>query len=258
MKVCFLNNVFCCYLPAHCSHGLQPLDNGIFNAIKAYYRSTIATWQSLTDSSPVDKINFIKAYNEARKKGMASETIKNAWKTTGNWPISRRKALTHPEIQIDKEKRRAPEANSGDDSGDDIITSGRDIMNLAGPNASAGDRLKLRKIGLAFDSKEAELTLAKRRIEELEAQVERLTTKKRKAAPNPNKKFMSIEDILGKEPEAGNALNQEIEAPQEELAEIAVAIDEEDEDNVEEEDEMPAEVRTRSGRHSKVPSRYIE
>jgi len=34
MATCFLNNVYCCYLPAHCSHGLQPLDNGPFNALK--------------------------------------------------------------------------------------------------------------------------------------------------------------------------------------------------------------------------------
>ncbi|KAI8401215.1 hypothetical protein FOFC_18084 [Fusarium oxysporum] len=36
MATCFLNNVYCCYLPAHCSHGLQPLDSGIFNVIKAH------------------------------------------------------------------------------------------------------------------------------------------------------------------------------------------------------------------------------
>ncbi|KAJ0135687.1 Uncharacterized protein HZ326_21296 [Fusarium oxysporum f. sp. albedinis] len=28
---CFLNNAYCCYLPAHCSHCFQLLDNGIFN-----------------------------------------------------------------------------------------------------------------------------------------------------------------------------------------------------------------------------------
>ncbi|KAJ0134692.1 putative transcriptional regulatory protein C3C7.04 [Fusarium oxysporum f. sp. albedinis] len=35
MATCFLNNAYCCYLPAHSSHGLQPLDNGVFNASKA-------------------------------------------------------------------------------------------------------------------------------------------------------------------------------------------------------------------------------
>jgi hypothetical protein len=41
MATCFLNNVYCYYLPAHCSHGLQPLENGIFNASKAVYRKEL-------------------------------------------------------------------------------------------------------------------------------------------------------------------------------------------------------------------------
>jgi hypothetical protein len=189
---------------------------------------------------------------------MASKTIKNAWKTTGNYPISRRKALIHPEIQVDKEKRRAPDEIPGGDSDDQMPKSGRDIMDMAGPNATALERRKYRQIGRAFNSKEAELAVAKRRIEELEAQVARFSTKKRKAVPNPNRKFMQIEEILGKEQQAGNALNQRIEPQQEVLAEIAVAGDEEVEDDFDEEDDMPAEVRTGSGRHTKVPRRYGE
>lgn len=191
-------------------------------------------------------------------KGMTEDTIKNAWKTTGNWPISRRKALIHPEIQVDKEKRRAPESDSevpGDCSDDDALKTGRDIMNLAGPNATAGDRRKFRKIGLAFDAKEAQLTIANQRIQELEAQVARLTTKKRKAVPNPNQKFMSIEDILGKDEQAEDAQNEEIEAEEEVEAEEE-AEDEDDEVDDDEEVELPAEVRTRSGRQTKVPARY--
>lgn len=59
---CFLNNVYCHYLSAHCSHGLQPLDNGAFNASNAAYRKELEKLASLTDSAPVDKVNFIWAY----------------------------------------------------------------------------------------------------------------------------------------------------------------------------------------------------
>jgi hypothetical protein len=59
--------------------------------------------------------------------------------------------------------------------------------------------------------KEAELALANERIQGLEAQVERMKAKKRKAIPNPNQKFMQLVDILGGNIEAVNALNQEIE-----------------------------------------------
>ncbi|KAJ0127557.1 hypothetical protein HZ326_29338 [Fusarium oxysporum f. sp. albedinis] len=66
MAKCFLNNVYCCYLPAHCSHRLQPLDNGVFNACKAAYRRELAKFACLTDSAPIDKVNFIRAYAKAR------------------------------------------------------------------------------------------------------------------------------------------------------------------------------------------------
>jgi hypothetical protein len=131
----------------------------------------------------VDKINFIRILAEAREKGITLKNIKYAFRTTGNWPISRIKAFSHPEIQQDKEKRRAEPSEPEDE---DSIKSGRDIMDLAGPNASASDRRKFRRIGLAYDAKEGELVLAQRRICELEAQVERLTTKKRRPIPNLN------------------------------------------------------------------------
>jgi hypothetical protein len=104
MATCFLNNVYCCYLPAHCSHGLQPLDNGVFNVSKAAYRKELQKLTSLTDSAPVDKVNFIKAYAQAREVGMTKKNILSGWRVTGNWPISRRKALMHPEIQSDKKE----------------------------------------------------------------------------------------------------------------------------------------------------------
>src|SRR6478735_8670287 len=102
MATCFLNNVYCCYLPAHCSHGLQPLDNGVFNASKAAYRRELEKFASLTDSAPMDKVNFIRAYAKARRVGMTEKNILSGWRVTGNWPISRAKALRHPEIQEDR------------------------------------------------------------------------------------------------------------------------------------------------------------
>ena len=70
-----LNNVYCCYLPAHCSHGLQPLDNGPFNALKTAYQKELEKLAFLTDSTPVDKVNFIRAYAKAREVGMTSKNI---------------------------------------------------------------------------------------------------------------------------------------------------------------------------------------
>ena len=102
MATCFLNNVYCYYLPAYCSHGLQPLDNGVFNVVKVVYRKEFVHLASLTDSTPVNKVKFIRAYVKAREIGMTQKNILSSWRTTGNWPISRAKALRYLEIQEDK------------------------------------------------------------------------------------------------------------------------------------------------------------
>jgi hypothetical protein len=51
--------VYCCYLPVHSSHGLQPLGNGVFNAPKTTYRKESQELTSLTDFALVDNVNFI-------------------------------------------------------------------------------------------------------------------------------------------------------------------------------------------------------
>jgi hypothetical protein len=41
MTFCFFNNIYCYYFPAYCSHGMQPLDNSPYNAVKAAYRKEL-------------------------------------------------------------------------------------------------------------------------------------------------------------------------------------------------------------------------
>ncbi|RYC77729.1 hypothetical protein BFJ63_vAg19397, partial [Fusarium oxysporum f. sp. narcissi] len=69
---CFLNNVYCCYLPAHCSHGLQPLDNGEHNASKAAYQEELEKLASLTDYATNDKVNIIRTYDKGREVALTS------------------------------------------------------------------------------------------------------------------------------------------------------------------------------------------
>src|SRR3569833_1598942 len=104
MALCFMHNVYLCYLQAHCSHGLQPLDNGIFNALKAAYRKELEKLASLTDSAPVDKVNFISAYAKARRAAFTKKNIASGRRVTVNWPISVSKALRHSEFSPDLEE----------------------------------------------------------------------------------------------------------------------------------------------------------
>ncbi|KAM5528475.1 transposase [Fusarium oxysporum f. sp. phaseoli] len=199
MATCFLNNVYCCYLPAHCSHGLQPLDNGVFNASKAAYRKELQKLASLTDSAPVDKVNFIKAYAKAREVGMTKKNIFSGWRVTGNWPISRRKALMHPEIQPDK-KETTPGSDGhrdGQVDSDNTPKTSRHIRDLGknkGPLPEGG-----------FEAQVSKIASLSTRIASLEEEVGRLSRgKKRKAIPNPNKKFITLAEALA----AGDTISE--------------------------------------------------
>ncbi|KAJ0130848.1 Uncharacterized protein HZ326_26052 [Fusarium oxysporum f. sp. albedinis] len=202
MAMCFLNNVYCCYLPAYCSHGLQPLDNGVFNASKAAYRRELEKFASLTDSAPMDKVNFIRAYAKARGVGMTKKNILSGWRVTGNWPISRAKALRHPEIQEDRPNgspRATPEPRPYLGS-DDTPQTSRQIRDL-GLNKTPKTRRRYNVIAKGFEAHQQTVAAHTQRIASLEEELARLKRgKKRKAVPNPNRRFMTLgETLAGKE-----------------------------------------------------------
>jgi hypothetical protein len=149
MTTCYMHNVYLCFLPAHTSHGLQPLDNGVFNVLKAAYRIELSNLAILTDAAPVDKINFIRCYTKARQ-AITPRTIKNSFRTTGNWPINRKKALNHPEIQPDNPEREATPSPAYPDQAT-VLTpkTSRAIIDFS-KEKSPTSRLIFRKIGKAF------------------------------------------------------------------------------------------------------------
>ncbi|KAJ0130890.1 hypothetical protein HZ326_26017 [Fusarium oxysporum f. sp. albedinis] len=256
MATCFLNNVYCCYLPAHCSHGLQPLDNGVFNASKAAYRKELQKLTSLTDSAPVDKVNFIKAYAKARAVGMTKKNILSGWRVTGNWPISRRKALMHPEIQPDK-KETTPGSDGhrdGQVDSDHTPTTSRHIRDL-GKNKSPSTRRRYSVISRGFEAQESKIASLGTRIASLEEEVGRLSRgKKRKAIPNPNKRFMTLAEALVAS-DAISEPNESIERADAVEDVIEVGGMEEDEMSNSEEEELTV-VRTRAGREVRIPRKY--
>ncbi|KAL9567450.1 hypothetical protein ACKAV7_008400 [Fusarium commune] len=219
MATCFLTNVYCCYLPAHCSHGLQPLDNGVFNASTAAYRIELQKLTSLTDSAPVDKVNFIKAYAKARAV-----------------------ALMHPEIEPNK-KETTPGSDGhrdGQVDSDHTPTTSRHIRDL-GKNKSPSTRRRYFVISRGFEAQESKIASLGTRIASLEEEVGRLSRgKKRKAIPNPNKRFMTLAEALV----ACNVIsepNEAIERAESVEEVIEVGGMEEDERSNSEEEELTVE-----------------
>jgi hypothetical protein len=244
MASCFKNNVFLCFLPAHTSHGLQPLDNGVFSVLKNEYRKSLTKLNYLTNATPVNKIGFLRCYISAREK-VTSKHIKSSWRVTGNWPISRRKALFHPEIQQDK-VITPNESRSGSDEYKTPITS-RYIVTLA-DKSSPTTQTRLKKHAKAFDQLAVNYVEKNLEVEQLKSQLERLQPKRRRKVPNPNKRFIQIGQILSLG--QGQIGDQGIEAIDQVIMEEEVEEDEVTTDYI-----IPKKV-SRSGREIRAPARY--
>lgn len=223
--------------------------------LKFGYRTELGRLNSLTDSAPVDKVNFLRCYIKARELAFTRETIKNGFKVTGVWPISRETALSHPEIQnpIPRELTVSPDLESiAALIGPFTPTNARQIMDLA-RDSDPRNRLLFRKVAKAFGNKALELIEAKKSIEALEETLQRLQRgRKRKKIPNPNKRFMMIGETLGN----GQAIAT-ISGTEGPLVVASESEEVSDQDSIESIIEEPPEpYQTRSGRVVKPKKQY--
>jgi hypothetical protein len=228
----------------------------VFNASKAAYRKELQKLTSLTDSAPVDKVSFIKAYAKAREVGMTKKNILSGWRVTGNWPISRRKAFMHPEVQPYK-KETTPASDGhrdGQVDSDNTPKTSRHIRDLR-KNKSPSTRRRYSVISKGFEAQESKIASLSSRVASLEEEVGRLSRrKKRKAIPNPNKKFMTLFEALVACGTISELNRATIETDAVEDV-IEVGGVEEDESANSETEELPVAC-TRAGRTVKKPRKY--
>jgi hypothetical protein len=232
---------------------MQPLDNGPFNTLKVAYRKKLKKFNFNNDARFVDKINFIRAYQNARNNELTEKNIQAAFQTTRNWPISRRKALMHPKIQK-KDEKASPERqlDPGIDHNPKVTPKTSRQVRDYGKGKTPTTRRYCNAIAKGYANLEFELATKNDKIAALEAEVVRLTkTRKRKAIPNPNKRFMLLSEALASNapiPADGNAIE---DAGVEEN--VIEEVEDDENDNEEEyEIELPVR-RTRSGRPIKKP-----
>lgn len=266
MVFCYHHNINCLYLPAHTSHGLQALDNAVFACLKRAYESEVEQLNAAAlDGSPVGKLNFIKCLKKARE-AVSKKTVKKGFTHTGTWPISRAKALLHPEIQPDT-KENAPGDPEGE-AGEDVESDDEDspavtrdfIVDLAkNPTSNKSLRYSLKRIAEEVDDLRASLAFSERENTGLRTKIAELTkTKKKRAVPNPTQRFMDVvelaikgytiealEDEENVEP-APKRRKKVIPVVVVEVEEYEEGVDSDGSEGVEA--EVPAEIRTRSGR----------
>ena len=150
---------------------------------------------------------------------------------TRNWPILRSKALQYPEIQEDKVKVETSPEPIPYLGSDDTPKNSRQIRDLA-KTKTPRTRRRYAIIAKGFESQEQALAVYSTKIASLEEEVARLKRgKKRKAIPNPNRRFITLSEALA----AGEA-----------IPEVECQIEPIIEDSDVEEDEVVSEVEIAS------------
>ncbi|OBS16101.1 hypothetical protein FPOA_13184 [Fusarium poae] len=157
-------------------------------------------------------------------------------------------SLIHAEIQPDK-KETTPGSDGhrdGQVDSDNTPKTSRHIRDL-GKNKSPSTRRRYSVISKGFEAQESKIASLSTRIASLEEEVGRLSRgKKRKAVPNPNKKFMTLAEALA----TGDTISEPNEAVEgagvvEDVIEVGGM--EEDERSYSGKEELGV-VRTRTGR----------
>ncbi len=211
MYECFKNKIYLLFLPAHTSHVLQPLDLSVFGPLKSYYRAEITAISYLSETTPIGKVAFIKAYKKARAKGITIKNLAAGWKASGLWPInpakplmsrllvkplnSPPKVITTPEFKENTFQRRSRDLLKTPRHSSHISKIGNTVFCKSTSRSTA--RLLFRKIGRVIDSQNTAITTQKETIRLLEEKIEQLKPKRRsKVIPDPNSRFVRIQQIV--------------------------------------------------------------
>ena len=86
MYECYMANVQLIYMPSHSSHILQPLDVGVFSALKRSYRKEITNFSRFVEITPVQRAQFIEYYSKARARTLIPRYITAGWQGAGLYP----------------------------------------------------------------------------------------------------------------------------------------------------------------------------
>ena len=219
MFECFKHHVHLLYLPAHTSHILQPLDLAIFSPLKASYRKWAHKLFIQTDTSAMGKSGFISCLYEARVEALTGYNIKADWRAAGLWPLNPRKPLRSNQLlpqqnqasHSTSSKANAQASEQADQEADGFATQANqqfrppeksvdiDVL-IRRPEKnplSPSSELVLSKIKKGYDKRIFDLAHQKTVCEELEAKIEQLRPQKKASVrPNPNEKFVNIEQIM--------------------------------------------------------------
>ena len=87
LEFCIQQRIILLCLP-HTKHWLQPVDLGIFAPLATTYKRLVQGNTSLGGADSMDKVDFLKFYQEARSQAIRPEVLRSAWDKAGLSPYN--------------------------------------------------------------------------------------------------------------------------------------------------------------------------
>ena len=194
-------NVWILYLPSHSSGLTQPLDVAVFGPLKVAYCREIQKWAGLAANATISKQRFLAAFKIAHSKATTRKNISLGIEAAGIYPsttahvfkrlrnIQRLKPQPPP---ITPTKKRITQ----DLSYSETPSSSKDLYSQLKPlqqalhRVSRGVNTTIRKVGVALDKKNAEITTLTAQKHQLKQELASTRpTKRTRVEKGPNRIF---------------------------------------------------------------------
>lgn len=85
------NGITIVTLPPHCSHRMQPLDQGVFGPVKHYYEDECDLWSKANAGRSIELHHVVCLVDKAMRRGLTQSNIRNSFERTGICPLNRSK-----------------------------------------------------------------------------------------------------------------------------------------------------------------------
>jgi DDE superfamily endonuclease len=173
------------YLPAYTSSETQPLDVCVYSPLKDRFQREISKLGIRSSSSPIQKRACIDTYFKVREIAMSSSNIQSAFAATGIYPLDRTKIMNSNKLvhQRDLESQNTMT---------EMLFSSIVVDDLG--SLSPRTRRHLIKAEAAATG---EAIIQQAHNQQLQKQIDLLSTSKRKARdkPDPNKVFKKRKEV---------------------------------------------------------------
>lgn len=215
MGECFSNQIWLVFLPAHTSHVLQPLDMGVFSALKRFYRSCLTDIATRSLIVSPGKKEFLEAYVEARAIKMNEKNIKSGFSAAGIYPkdpskplnnrftrMGAREHVTTPQNRpktppkLDFSAQVCPIDISTPKNYRQFMELSRKLVQLTPKSNRRALTYTLRKCAKAAETFGLQLTVSTHRTACLESALKsQKKTTRRRVLPDPNGAFITITQV---------------------------------------------------------------